>query len=135
MRQVAVVLKGIPSVRKFAIGEGTLRSLPPGAPMAPLLRSQPPLDVGLGTLDYEGEVRANSDVTVGQFVLSRVQVRVRVSRYAALPSSYTPQDFMTVSLAPPNQYASPLNPLQHSHPIRLVTEPFADSTGHESHAS
>jgi hypothetical protein len=77
MRQVTVVLKGIPSIRKFAIGEGTLRSLPPGAPMAPLLRSQP-LDVGLSTLDYEGEVRANSDVTVGQFVMSRIQVRVRL---------------------------------------------------------
>jgi hypothetical protein len=44
--------------------------------MAPWLRSQP-LDFGLSTL-YEGEVRANSDVTVGQFVLSRVQVRVRL---------------------------------------------------------
>jgi len=116
MRQVTVIPKGIPSIRKFAIGEGTLRSLPPGAPMAPPLRSQP---VGLSTLDYEGEVRADSDVTVGQFGLSRVQVR----------------DFMTVYLAPPNQYTSPLNPLQHSHPIRLVTDPFADSTEHESHAS
>jgi hypothetical protein len=116
MRQIAVVLKGIPSIRKFAIGEGTLRSLPPGAPMAPLLRSQP-LDAGLSTLDYEGEVRANSDVTVGQFVLSRVQVR----------------DYMTVYLAPPNQFTSPLNPLQHSHAIRLVTETFADSAD-ESHA-
>ncbi|KAI9465384.1 hypothetical protein BJY52DRAFT_1243651 [Lactarius psammicola] len=119
MRQVTVVLKGQHSIRKCTIGEGTLRSLPPGAPMAPpLLRSQP-LDAGLSTLDYEGEVRANSDVTVGQFVLSRVQVR----------------DFMTVYLAPPNQYTSPLNPLQHSHPIRLVTDSFADTTDHESHAS
>lgn len=76
MRQATVVLKGIHSTRKSTIGEGTLRSLPPGAPMAPMLRSQP-LDVGFSTLDYEGEVRANSDVTVGQFVLSRLQVRVR----------------------------------------------------------
>jgi hypothetical protein len=76
MRQVTVVLKGIHSIRKSTIGEGTLRSLPPGAPMAPLLRSQS-LAVGLSTLDYEGEVRANSDVTVGQFILNRLQVRVR----------------------------------------------------------
>ncbi|KAH9065307.1 hypothetical protein EDB87DRAFT_1672662 [Lactarius vividus] len=117
MRQVSVVLKGVHSMRKSTIGEGTLRSLPPGAPM-PLLRSQP-LDAGLSTLDYEGEVRADADVTVGQFVLSRMQVR----------------DFMTVYLAPPNQYTSPLNPLQHSHSIRLVTDSFAESTDHESHAS
>ncbi len=78
MRQVTVVLKGQHSIRKSTIGEGTLRSLPPGAPMVSRLRSQP-LDVGLSTLDYEGEVRANSDITVGQFVLSRVQVRVRFS--------------------------------------------------------
>ena len=76
MRQVTVALKGIHSMRRSTIGEGTLRSLPPGARMAPLLRSQP-LDVGLSTLDYEGEVRANSDVTVGQFVLNKLQVRVR----------------------------------------------------------
>lgn len=76
MRQVTVILQGIHSIRKSTIGEGTLRSLPPGAPMAPLLRSQP-LDVGLSTLDYEGEVRVNPDVTVGQFVLNRLQVRVR----------------------------------------------------------
>jgi hypothetical protein len=77
MRQVTVILKGIHSIRKSTIGEGTLRSLPPGAPMAPLLRSQS-LGVGLSTLDYEGEVRANSDVTVGQFVMNRLQVRVRI---------------------------------------------------------
>ncbi|KAF8271979.1 hypothetical protein EI94DRAFT_1770120 [Lactarius quietus] len=119
MRQVTVILKGIHSIRKSTIGEGTLRSLPPGAPMAPLLRSQP-LDVGLSTLDYEGEVRADSDITVGQFALSRLQVR----------------DFMTLYLAPPNQYTSPLNPHQHSHPIRLVTDSFTDTTTHhESHAS
>ncbi|KAH9042012.1 hypothetical protein EDB85DRAFT_1857378 [Lactarius pseudohatsudake] len=117
MRQVSVVLKGVHSMRKTPIGEGTLRSLPPGAPM-PLLRSQP-LDAGLSTLDYEGEVRADSGVTVGQFVLNRVQIR----------------DFMTVYLAPPNQYTSPLNPLQHSHSIRLVTDSFAESTDNESHAS
>ena len=77
MRQVTTILKGIQSMRRFTIGEGTLRSLPPGAPMVPLLRSQPPGE-GLSTLDYEGEVRANSDVTVGQFILNRVQVRVRL---------------------------------------------------------
>lgn len=118
MRQVTVILKGIHSIRKSTIGEGTLRSLPPGAPMAPLLRSQS-LGVGLSTLDYEGEVRANSDVTVGQFVMNRLQVR----------------DFMTLYLAPPNQYTSPLNPLQHAHPIRLVTDSFTDTSEHESHAS
>ncbi len=76
MRQVAVVPKGLPSSSKSTIGEGSLRSRPPGTPM-PFLRSGP-LDSGLSTLDYEGEVRANSDVTVGHFSLSRIQVRVRL---------------------------------------------------------
>jgi hypothetical protein len=76
-RQVIVVLKGNQSTRKFSIGEGILRSLPPSAsPPPPMLRSQP-LEHGLSTLDYEGEVCPNPDTTVGQFGMSRLQVRVR----------------------------------------------------------
>ncbi|KAI0304315.1 hypothetical protein B0F90DRAFT_1809172 [Multifurca ochricompacta] len=102
-RQVTVVLRGHRSTRKFAIGEGTIRSLPPS--------------VSAPTLDYEGEVHASSDVTVGQFGISRLQVR----------------DFITVHLAPPNQYTSQLGVLQHSHPIRLVTDSFMDNVDHEAH--
>ncbi|KAF8500873.1 hypothetical protein F5888DRAFT_1677101 [Russula emetica] len=108
-RQVSIVLKGNQSTRKFSIGEGNLRSLPPSASPPPILRSQP-LEPGLSTLDYEGEVCPNPDTTVGQFGMSRLQVR----------------DFITMALSPPNQYTSPLNLLQHSHPIRLVTDPFMD---------
>jgi hypothetical protein len=43
-----------------------------------MLRSQP-LEYGLSTLDYEGEVRPNPDTTVGQFGMSRLQVRVRTA--------------------------------------------------------
>ncbi|KAN0123524.1 hypothetical protein V8E52_002856 [Russula decolorans] len=108
-RQVTIAIKGNQSTRKFSIGEGDLRSLPPSATPPPILRSQP-LGHGLSTLDYEGEVRPNSDITVGQFGMSRLQVR----------------DFVTMVLSPPNPYTSPLNLLQHSHPIRLVTDPFMD---------
>jgi hypothetical protein len=76
LRQVTVVLRGHLSTRKFSIGEGALRSLPPGASPPCLLRSEP-LGDGLSTLDYEGEVHPNSDVTVGQFGMSQLQVRVR----------------------------------------------------------
>ena len=76
LRQVSFILKGQLSTRKFAIGEGALRALPPGAPLPSLLRSQS-LGDGLSTLDYEGEVRPNSDITVGTFVTSRLHVRVR----------------------------------------------------------
>jgi hypothetical protein len=109
-RQVTVVLKGNQSTRKFSIGEAIVRSLPPSAsPPPPMLRSQP-LEHGLSTLDYEGEVCPNPDTTVGQFSMSRLQVR----------------DFITMVLCPPNPYSSPLNLLQHSHPIRLVTDPYMD---------
>jgi hypothetical protein len=77
-RQVTIVLKDNQSTRRFSIGEGDLRSLPPSASPPPILRSQP-LKHGSSTLDYEGEVRPNPDTTVGQFGMSRLQVRVRRS--------------------------------------------------------
>ena len=78
-RQVTIVIKGNQSTRKFSIGEGVLRSLPPSASLPPpMLRSQP-LEHGLSTLDYEGEVHPNPDTAVGQFSMSRLQVRVRRS--------------------------------------------------------
>jgi hypothetical protein len=75
-RQATIVLRGNQLSRKFSIGEGNLRSLPPSASPPSMLRSQP-LGHGLSTLDYEGEVHPNSDITVGQFGMSRLQVRVR----------------------------------------------------------
>jgi hypothetical protein len=78
-RQVTLVVKGHPHARKFAIGEGALRSLPPSAPPPSVLRAQL-LGDGLSTLDYEGEVHPNPGITVGQFGMSRLQVRVRGDR-------------------------------------------------------
>jgi hypothetical protein len=75
-RQVTIVLKGHQFSRKFTIGEGTLRSLPPSASPPSILHPQS-LGDGLSTLDYEGEVRPNLGITVGQFGMSRLQVRVR----------------------------------------------------------
>jgi hypothetical protein len=112
-RQVTIVLKGHQLMRKFTIGEGNLRSLPPSASPPSMLHSQN-LGHGLSTLDYEGEVHPNPDLTVGQFGISRLQVR----------------DFIAINLAPPNPYTSPLSFLQHSHPIRLVTDPFTDNVDH-----
>jgi hypothetical protein len=77
LRQVIIAVKGQLATRQFSIGEGHLRSLPPGASLPPPLRSQPS-DDGLSTLDYEGEVHPNSDVTVGQFGMTRLQIRVRL---------------------------------------------------------
>jgi len=117
LRQVIMAVKGQLATRQFSIGEGQLRSLPPGASLPSPLRSQP-LDDGLSTLDYEGEVRSNSDVTVGHFGMARLQIR----------------DFITMYLAPPNQFTSPLHVHQHSHPIRLVTDPFPDNVDSEARA-
>jgi hypothetical protein len=77
-RQVTIVLKGQQLTRQFSIGEGNLRSLPPSALPPSMLRSQP-LGHGFSTLDYEGEVRANPDITVGHFGMSKLQIRVRRS--------------------------------------------------------
>jgi hypothetical protein len=77
-RQVTIVLRGNQLSRKFSVGEGNLRSLPPSAAPPSILRSQP-LGHGLSTLDYEGEVNPNPDITTGQFGMSRLQVRVRQS--------------------------------------------------------
>jgi hypothetical protein len=76
-RQVTIVLKGHQLMRKFPIGEGALRSLPPSASPPFMLRSQQHLGHGLSTLDYEGEVHPNPDLTAGQFGMSRLQIRVR----------------------------------------------------------
>ena len=76
-RQVMMSVNGQMATRQFSIGEGHLRSLPPGASLPSRLRSQP-LDEGLSTtLDYEGEVQANSDITIGYFGMSRLQIQVR----------------------------------------------------------
>ncbi|KAI9508746.1 hypothetical protein F5148DRAFT_842205 [Russula earlei] len=115
LRQIIIVLNGQLSIRKFSIGEGNLRSLPPGASPS-MLRSRS-LDSGLSTLDYEGEVRANSDITAGQFGISQLQVR----------------DFITTYLAPPNPWASPLNIHQHSHPIRLATDRCTENVDNEAY--
>ena len=74
-RQVTIFLKGNQLTRKFSTGEGNLRPLPPRASPPSILRSQP-LEHGLSTLDYEGEVRPNPNTAVGQFGMSRLQVRV-----------------------------------------------------------
>jgi hypothetical protein len=82
-RQVTVVVKSNQYTRKFSIGEGYLRSLPPSAPPPSILRSQP-LGDGFSTLDFEGEVHPNPGITVGQFGMSRLQVRVRGDPYPNL---------------------------------------------------
>ena len=49
---------------------------PKGMTYKKVLCSQP-LEHGLSTFDYEGEVRPNPKTTVGRFGMSRLQVRVR----------------------------------------------------------
>ena len=76
LRQIVMAVRGQLSMRQFSIGEGNLRCLPPGASLPSMLRSEP-LGDGMSTLDYEGEVHPNPDITVGQFGMSRLQIRVR----------------------------------------------------------
>ncbi|KAI0064151.1 hypothetical protein BV25DRAFT_1823719 [Artomyces pyxidatus] len=111
LREVSAVIRGQHSCRTAVLGEGTLRSLPPGdaSTSSPL---RPPVD-GCGTLDYEGEVKCTSDVEVASFTVGRFVVR----------------DFIVLSLAPPNPATSPLKEHQHQHPIKLCTDSFIETTG------
>jgi hypothetical protein len=78
LRQIIMAVRGQLSIRQFSIGEGNVRSLPPGASLPSMSRSESePLGDGMSTLDYEGEVQPDPDITVGQFGMSRLQVRVR----------------------------------------------------------
>ncbi|EPQ51099.1 hypothetical protein GLOTRDRAFT_49369 [Gloeophyllum trabeum ATCC 11539] len=66
-----------------------------------------------GSLDWEGEVRCRADVAVGGFRVGPLVVK----------------DFIVLSLVPPDPETSGLVEHQHAHPIRLVTDSYAELLG------
>jgi hypothetical protein len=81
------------------------------------------------TLDWEGEVRCNDDVVVGSFNIGRLVVKVCTATCPdgiCVLTSLLYQDFIVLTLTPPNPENSPLMEHQHAHPIRLVTDPWVD---------
>ncbi|KAF9242654.1 hypothetical protein BU15DRAFT_43937 [Melanogaster broomeanus] len=68
------------------------------------------LGEGLDCLDWDGELRCSEDATVASFTTSQLFVK----------------DFIVLSITPRQPLKSPLVAVKHSHPIRLVTDPWSD---------
>lgn len=92
--------------RNVVIGEGTVVSLPPDLSSYCCSTGTNCRD---GHLDWEGEVRVNSDITTGGWVAGNVEVK----------------DFIILNWTSPSR-CSALKDMQVTVPIRLVTDSFVD---------
>ncbi|KAJ7163628.1 hypothetical protein C8R43DRAFT_990441 [Mycena crocata] len=102
-RQIYVEVNGRQSWRTITVGEGILRPIPPVA-------SHLEGDSAEVSVDWDGEVRCRGDVTCASFSISHLVVK----------------DFIILAMTPANVRTSPLLPIQHAHPIRLVTDGWTD---------
>ncbi|KAJ6542819.1 hypothetical protein B0H19DRAFT_957893 [Mycena capillaripes] len=105
VRQVTVELHGRRQhvTRNIVIGHAKMCSRPPGAAA----------DAHEASLDWDGEVHCNADTLVGMFDAGYVHI----------------QDFLVVELKPLDvERRSQFITLRHSHPIKLVTESWLDSS-------
>ncbi|KAJ7076359.1 hypothetical protein B0H15DRAFT_864255 [Mycena belliarum] len=108
-RQIYVEVNGRHSWRTLTTGEGKLRPIPPVASCTHLE------DLPEVAVDWEGEVRCKSDVTSGSFNIRNLVVK----------------DFIICAVTPANARTSALLPVQHAHPIRLVTDGWTEQdVGH-----
>jgi len=101
-RQVFVEINGRQSWRNIPVGEGKLRPIPPVA--------SDNCDADEISVDWEGEVRCKDDVSCGSFNVAHLVVK----------------DFIIFAMTPANVRTSPLLPIQHAHPIRLVTDGWTE---------
>ncbi|KAJ7446201.1 hypothetical protein B0H11DRAFT_1746030 [Mycena galericulata] len=101
-RQIYVEINGRQSWRNITVGEGNLRPIPPTASDS--------MHSDEVSVDWEGEVRCKNDVTCASFNISHLVVK----------------DFIIFAMTPANVRSSPLLPIQHAHPIRLVTDGWTD---------
>ncbi|KAF4617120.1 hypothetical protein D9613_005967 [Agrocybe pediades] len=109
LRQVTVTVRGAKSFKNSIIAEGTIWPIPPDLSTCCSSTSE----CKEGHVDWEGELRCQSDISVGGFEAANVHVK----------------DFITLTLTPPNPQTSPLLQLQITVPIRLVTESWGDFAG------
>ncbi|KAF8798905.1 hypothetical protein BYT27DRAFT_7202631 [Phlegmacium glaucopus] len=105
LRQVSVTVRRETTWSNSILGEGTIWPVPPDLSncCATLGRYSE------GSIDWEGEVRCQSNVTVGGFNAANVQVK----------------DFIVLYISPPTP-KSPLLDLKLNIPVRLVTDSFLD---------
>ena len=76
LRQISVMSQGLNSWSNSILGEGTIWPIPPDSSLSSCgdtCRSSQCLE---GNIDWDGEVRCRSDVTVGGFNVANVQVKV-----------------------------------------------------------
>jgi hypothetical protein len=106
MRQVIVDIMGEKSWRNVAIGEGSVRALPP--PISCKADGED-CSCNIVSLDWEGEVQSSDDVTVGGFNGGSLIVR----------------DFLQLAVTPASN-TSRLLPFSTRRVIRLVTDPFEE---------
>ncbi|KAJ7133428.1 hypothetical protein C8R44DRAFT_611706 [Mycena epipterygia] len=109
MRVITVECHGKTTSRVMRIGEGRFRPLPPIVKFdchCPIRCD--PVESCTKNLDWDGQIKCNPDVTVGGFQAAGLTVK----------------DFITLELIPPTPISSPLLTVQHSIPIRFVTETF-----------
>jgi len=132
LRQIAVTVKGSSAWRNKVIGEGTIWPMPPEHTSC---CSSETSGCREDHVDWEGEVRCNDDITAGSFDVANVNVKVRTSVRLLEPENLTLclQDFIALSLSPPNKQTSPLLDLQISVPIRLVTDSFTEEVDLSTH--
>ncbi|KAF7345020.1 hypothetical protein MVEN_01664800 [Mycena venus] len=103
VRQIVVELGGRRATRNIVLGHAKMSPRPPGAAA----------DAHEASLDWDGEVRCKADTMVGMFDAGCVRL----------------QDFILVELLPLNvETCSQFVTLRHSHPIKLVTESWVDSS-------
>ena len=80
LRQISVMSQGLNSWSNSILGEGTIWPIPPDifdmSSCGPTCRS---LQCGESNIDWDGEVRCRSEVTVGGFNTTNVQVKVGFS--------------------------------------------------------
>jgi hypothetical protein len=124
VRQIVVELNGRLATRNVVIGHATMSPRPPGAAAM--------FDAHGASLDWDGEVRCKADTTVGTFDAGCVRVQVSaLSAFDSRRSNTYPaeQDFLLIELKPlSTATCSEFVTLRYSHPIKLVTESWVDSS-------
>ncbi|KAF5382467.1 hypothetical protein D9615_002730 [Tricholomella constricta] len=110
LRQYSIETRGQKAWKNTTIGEGEIWEVPPAI-----------CDTQGATravhLDWEGELKVQSSVTVGGFLAGNVCVK----------------DFIVLSLEPPtiDSQTSPFFPLQITVPVRIVTDAYVEVTEYE----
>ncbi|KAI0314403.1 hypothetical protein OF83DRAFT_1063871 [Amylostereum chailletii] len=107
-RQVVADSRGYKLAHSYSIGGGVLRDLPPRAPGSASVLL--PSGEGEDVLDYEGEIKFSPEVTVGGFSSEQISIT----------------DFLVISLVPQRPVTAEIQPFYLSHPVKIVTDPYAD---------